>query len=198
MDERLRQSWERFLNPDTLRSNLIIASIFLAGFEILKQSIVGRIEDFYSTGFDSSGITIDPKYETEVLGKNRSPVYASLEWLRESQAIDDVDYASFDSIRQTRNKIAHQIAQMLSGGLPEDYLIQFHNMVSLLAKIEKWWIVNVEIPTNPDFDNAEIDEEGIMPGPVITIRLLLDIALGSENESRYYFNEFFKRQENAR
>jgi hypothetical protein len=197
MDEQLRQSWERFLNPDTLRSNLIIASIFLAAYEILKQSIVERIRNFYSTGFDSSGVMIDSKYEAEVLSKNRSPVYASLAWLKESEAIDDADVAAFDAIRQTRNKIAHEITQMLTEGLPDDCLSRFQEMVNLLAKIEKWWIVNVEISTNPDFDGKEIDENGIMAGPVIIIRLLLDIALGSEQDSRYYFNAFFKRQQNG-
>ena len=194
MDEKLRQSWERFLNPDTLRSNLIVASIFLSAYEILRQSIIERIRDFYTTGFDSSGIIVDPKYQAEVLSKNRSPVYASLEWLKESQAIDESDVAVFDRIRQTRNEIAHEITQMLTRGIPDDLLLRFHEMVDLLAKIEKWWIVNVEIPTNPDFDGEEIDEEGIMPGPVMTIRLLLDIALGSEQESKYYFDEFLKRQ----
>lgn len=197
MDEKVRQSWERFLNPDTLRSNLIVASIFLSAYEILRQSIVERIRDFYSSGFDSSGVTVDPRYEAEVLCKNRSPVYASLAWLKESEAIEEVDVAAFDGIRQTRNEIAHEVTQMLTRGIPNDYLMRFQEMVSLLAKIEKWWIVNVEIPTDPDFDGKEIDEEGIMPGPVITIRLLLDIALGSEQDSKYYFNEFFNRQQNA-
>jgi hypothetical protein len=197
MDEHVRQSWERFLNPETLRSNLIVASIFLAAHETLRQSIIERIRDFYTTGFDSSGFTVDPKYHAEVLSKNRSPVYASLAWLKESHAIDEADVEAFDRIRQTRNEIAHEITQMLTRGIPDDYLLRFHEMVNLLAKIEKWWIVNVEIPTSPDFDGEEIDEDGIMPGPVMTIRLLLDIALGSEQESKYYFDEFLKRQPNV-
>lgn len=197
MEEQLRQSWERFLNPETLRSNLIVSSIFLSAYEILKQSIIERIRDFYTTGFDSSGMIVDPKYETEVLTRNRSPVYASLAWLKDSHAIDEADITAFDEIRKTRNTIAHEIPQMLTRGIPDDYLTRFHEMVDLLAKIEKWWIVNVEIPTDPDFDGKEIDEEGIMPGPVITIRLLLDIALGSEQESKYYVDEFLKRQQSA-
>ena len=197
MDEHVRESWERFLNPDTLRSNLIVSSIFLSAYEILRQSIIERIRDFYTTGFDSSGMIVDPKYETEVLTRNRSPVYASLAWLKESHAIDEADIAAFDGIRKTRNAIAHEIPQMLTGGIPDDCVSRFHEMVNLLARIEKWWIVNVEIPTDPDLDGKEIDDEGIMPGPVITIRLLLDIALGSEEESKYYFDEFLKRQKNV-
>jgi hypothetical protein len=196
-DDKVQRAWERFLNPANLRSNLIVASIFLAAFELLKQSIVERIRDFYCLGFDSGGLKIDPKYESDVLAKNRSPVYASLAWLKESGAIGDTDIAAFDAIRQTRNEIAHQITQVLTEGLKADYVARFQEMVSLLAKIEKWWIVNVEIPTNPDFDGKEIDEDGIVPGPVITLRLLLDIALGSEEESRFYFDEFVKHKSGA-
>ena len=67
-------------------------------------------------------------------------------------------------------------------------------MIDLLHKIEKWWILNVEIPTNPDLDRMEISEEGIVPGQIMTLRLLLDIALGAENESKFYYNEFIKRE----
>ena len=68
------------------------------------------------------------------------------------------------------------------------------NIIELLCKIEKWWILNVEIPTNPDFDGKEIDEDGIVPGPIMTLRLLPDIALGSEEESNFYYKEFIKHR----
>lgn len=38
--------WEDFLNPDVLRPKLISASIYLAAFELLKDAIIERIEDF--------------------------------------------------------------------------------------------------------------------------------------------------------
>jgi hypothetical protein len=55
---------------------------------------------------------------------------------------------------------------MLMEGLPTDFAERFGDMTTLLDKIERWWIVNVEIPTNPDFDgkHEEIDESGIIPG----------------------------------
>src|SRR2546425_12844383 len=114
MDKHTQHAWERFLNPATLRSNLIVASIFLTSFELLKQSIVERVQDFYSVGFDIAGPRIDPKYGTEVLAKNKSRVYASLAWLKESDAIDDTDISNFDKVRETRNEIAHEITRILT------------------------------------------------------------------------------------
>src|ERR1039458_385518 len=36
------QSWEEFLTPEILRNKLISASLYLAAFEMLKDSVVGR------------------------------------------------------------------------------------------------------------------------------------------------------------
>jgi hypothetical protein len=190
MKADLQAKWEEFLNPASLRSKLISASLFLAAFEILKDSIVERIKDFFTSGFDQNGDIIDPKYKQDVLSRNKSHVYASLEWLKEMGAIDDADIAIFDKLKESRNRIAHEMPNLVTGEIPMDPLLLFTKLVNLLRKIEVWWILNVEIPTNPDYDGKEIDVEGIMPGPLITIRLMTDIALGSEEESRIYFNEF--------
>jgi hypothetical protein len=36
-------------------------------------------------------------------------------------------------------------------------------MIALLNKIEKWWIINVDIATDPQFDGEHIDEGGSFP-----------------------------------
>lgn len=194
MDPKVRQSWEEFLNPEVTRPRLIAASIYIAGFEALKDSVVGRIRDFFRTGFDESGDKIDPKYESDVRARNRSPVYASLEWLKEMHAIDDVDLAAFDRVKACRNTLAHTLFSHLgSVGLPPDFEQCFYDMVALLRKIEVWWITNVGIPTDPDYDGQYIDEGGIVPGPVMGIQLLCEIALADDERSRFYYNEFCKR-----
>jgi hypothetical protein len=193
MNDKSQTSWETFLNPAILRPTLIIASVYIAAFELLKAAITDQIRSFYTSGFDQNGWRIGPKYQSEVLSKNPSPVYASLEWLKEAKAIDDADVAAFKRVKKLRNELVHTLTQLLSQGLPADLAERFSEMVSLLDKIERWWIVNVEIPTNPDLEGEEIDEAKVIPGPVIVLRLLVEIALGSEEESRQYINEFIKR-----
>ena len=46
MDEKVKASWERALHPETLKTNIITASIFSMAFEILKSSIIEKIEFF--------------------------------------------------------------------------------------------------------------------------------------------------------
>jgi len=193
MDKDPRVTWENFLNPDVLRPSLMLASIYIATYEILKDSVIGRIRDFFVSGFDGTKEIIDSRYTIEVLNKNKSPLYASLEWLREIEAITDDDIAMFEKVKQRRNDIAHEISQMLSEGLPADFSDRFNNMVYLLDKIERWWIVNFEIQINPDLMKLEIKKDEIVPGPIAGLRMMIDVALGSEEKSRYYFNEFLKK-----
>lgn len=187
-----RDKWEAFLDPDVLRGKLISASIYIAAYEMLKESIVGRIRDFYSTGFTESGPTIPPEYERDVLSRNRSPLYASLMWLLENDAIDDADLVEFEKIKAWRNRLAHEMSGHVVGSLDLGYLEMLTVLAALLKKVETWWIVNVEIPINPDMDGAEIDESGIVPGPSISLQLMIEVALGDPKQSTFYIDEFRK------
>ena len=194
MNKDNQAKWERFLDPEVLRPNLILASIYIAAFEILKNSIIERIRDFYISGFKENNWIISPEYKNNVLSKDKSPTYASLKWLKESEAINDDDIEKFNKIKEYRNLLAHEITKMMMEGLPPEFTERFNDMVALLDKIERWWIINVEIPTNPDFDGKhdEIDESGIVPGPIMSLRMMIDVALGSDETANYYINEFKK------
>ena len=178
MSDTLEQ-WERFLNPDVVRPSLFLATMFITTFEILKDSIVDGIRDFYTNGFDENGPVVGPDYQSKVLSKNKSPLYASLKWLRESDAIDDEDLAAFEKLKETRNLLAHQLFAVVTGQVECLHQAQFDSLVALLRKIGVWWVVNVEISTNPDFDGQEIDEEGIVPGSVLSLQLLIEVASGN-------------------
>lgn len=198
MDPNVKKSWEDFLNPDVTRGRLSAASIYIASFEALKDCIVDRIRDFFCTGFNQSGEIINPRYQSHVLSRNRSPLYASLDWLKELNVIDDVDVEVFERAKACRNKLAHELFSAVSlEGLPSNFDECFADMVALLNKIEVWWIVNVEIPTSPDMDDRDIDEGGIIPGSIMTIKLLQDVALGDEEQSWFYYNEFRRRTEES-
>ena len=74
--------------------------------------------------------------------------------------------------------------------MPADYDLRFAEMVELLRKIERWWIREIEIPTNLGFDDANINPDECIPGLEIGLRLLCDIALGDEETAQFYLNEF--------
>lgn len=47
-------------------------------------------------------------------------------------------------------------------------------------------MVNFEIPANPDFDEKKIDEEGIVPGSVLMLQMMLEVASGNEELLKQY------------
>lgn len=188
--------WERFLDPEVLRPSLFMATMFITTFEILKDSIVDRIRDFYTNGWDENGSIVSPEYQQQVTSRNKSAVYASLEWLLERDVIDQVDFQTFENLKKIRNMLAHQLFSVVTGQVESDHSTQFPVLVELLRKIELWWVINLEIPTNPDFDDQEIDEAGIVPGAVLSLQMLIEVASGNTELLEHWRKMSQRRKDN--
>jgi len=98
----------------------------------------------------------------------------------------------FKLIKSCRNELAHELKDLITKGIELRFLEAFRDLIALLNKIEVWWITNVEIPTDEDFADKEIDESHIIPGPILMLQVILDIALGDDDTSKYYYQEFIK------
>jgi hypothetical protein len=182
------KQWEEFLDPSVVRPRLITAAVYIASFELLKDRLIGRVREFM-THEDHE------QYKADVLSRNRSPVYASLDWLLEMGAVSEVDIATFDKIKDCRNELAHELLNLVgTSGLPAELSMCYEEMVTLLRKVETWWIKEVDIPTNPDFDDREVADTDILPGSVAGLQILRDVALGSEQESRRHLRALWRAQ----
>jgi hypothetical protein len=190
MDEKVRASWEKALHPETLKTNIITASIFSMAYEMLKSSIVEKIESFYINGFDENGMIVSPEYKQKVLSLNRSPLYASLKWLQEKYAINDEDLKKFEHIKKCRNTLVHEMLTFASSGIDFDVAEVFDEMVRLLRKIEIWWFENFEMEINSEAYPEDLDLEQVVPGHVLSLKMLIDVALGPEEEARKYYDYF--------
>ena len=105
---------------------------------------------------------------------------ASLDWLSENEVLNENDRQVFERIRATRNLLAQELPLVVMGSKDSHHVERFHELVALLKKIEVWWVVNMESPVNPDFDGKEIDREGIVPGPVLMLQIMLAVLSGNE------------------
>lgn len=190
MDEKIKASWERVLHPETLKTNIITASIFSMAFEMLKSSIIEKIEGFFINGFDENGMIVSPEYKEKVLSLNRSQLYASLKWLQDMDAIDDEDLKKFEHIKRCRNTLAHEMLTFTSSGVEFDVAEAFEEMISLLRKIEIWWFENFEMAIDPEAYPEDLDVDQVIPGPVWSLQMLIDVALGPEDEARKYYDHF--------
>lgn len=195
MDEKIKASWERVLHPETLKTNIITASIFSMAFEMLKSSIIEKIEGFFINGFDENGIIVGPEYKEKVLSLNRSKLYASLKWLQDMDAIDDKDLEKFEYIKRCRNTLAHEMLMFTSSGVQFDVAEAFKEIIGLLRKIEIWWFENLEMAIDPEAYPEDLDLDQVVPGPVWSIQMLIDVALGPEDEARKYYDYFVAKSD---
>jgi hypothetical protein len=188
---KARESWLKFLNPESLRSNLLLASLYLAAYEILRSSLIDQIRSFFMAGWSAdSGETIDPRYETDVLNLARSPLRASALWLQQNGVIDEHDVAKLDTVREHRNVIAHDLPKFVSSIDAHVEVGLFESICGLVTKVDRWWIAEVEIPTNPDCDGREIDFDGIQSGNMIFLRVLVEVATGRPEGAEFYYRKF--------
>lgn len=181
-----RKNWEDVLNPEIMRERLISVSIFIIAFELLRETIVDNLRAFYADGYDSNGTIVGNAYETEVLSRNRSVVYASLDWLLSHDAINAEDIESYERIKRVRNRVAHELLHVFTKGEKFNLVEEFDPLIALMRKIGTWWIVNVEVPTNPDYDGEEIDEDGIVPGAILSLQIMLEVVSGNSELLDHY------------
>lgn len=189
------KKWEQFLNPEILKSNLILVSLFIAFFESLKDYLVEQPKSFFSVGFSSEeGEIISPEYKEKVLSFDRKNVVnASLLWFKNFEAIKEIDIIDFATLRKYRNKLAHELFDTLFEGLEETIFKEnFDKLMALRIKLEKWWTLNIEIPTSGEEYEKEITDRDIMTGTEIIHQLFSDMLSGDSEKASFYLNELRK------
>lgn len=183
---------EKIMNQLFVKRNLLVASLFVTSFEMLKTSIQDRIKAFlcFDSKFNDEGeleYEISDDYKEQVLEKVISKIdrqkfrdyhlfYSSCLWLKENKIIDETDINELEKIRKHRNLIAHNPLKLLIDNDTNINVELLKKSQELLTKIEKWWIVEYEIPINPDFDEEEIDVNEVGSGTTIFLDYLMEIA----------------------
>jgi len=168
---------EKILDPDRLRNNLILASLYLSAYELLKTTIIDNILNFFSTDYINGKPVKSRQYQDEIIRVDKDLLRASCLWLVKVDVISQDEMEEIQAIRRHRNEIAHELPKLLLDSelnLKLDYFIRIRE---LLGKIELWWVRNFEIPTNPDFDGIEVDDSEIYPSRVIMLDYIISVVL---------------------
>lgn len=192
-----KEKWLRFLEPDNLKDNLIFSSLYIASFESFKDYVVEEVRFFFNTGFSGDNFTFSEKYNSEVLSRDKNVLNATLYWLKDLGAIEDNDIKVYNELRRYRNKLSHELMDLLFEGLPKELPEKFIQIITLRVKIEKWWILNIEIPTNPDFGvSMDMPEKEIITSSQMFNQIILDMLSGDEKKANFYVNELKKNFKN--
>jgi hypothetical protein len=191
---------EKITNQTLIKRNLLVASLFVTSFEMLKTSVQDRIKGFlcFNSSLNSEGeleFEISDDYKTQVLERVIPNIdrrkyrdyhlfYSSCLWLKDNNVINQSEINELEQIRKHRNLISHNPLKLLVDDNTNINVSLLKKSQELLTKIEKWWIIEFEIPVNPDFDGQEIDESQVQSGTSIFLDYLMEIADDEINKNR--------------
>lgn len=179
-----REQWESFLNPEVFKDRLINISMYITIYEMLKDSIINRLKDFYiMTLIGARDLEGEEEYRSKVLSRRKNHLYASISWLIEHEVINEVDKENIEALKNYRNYLAHEMSDIVFNGEIKDLMKNFLCAYQLVHKIENWWIINFEMAINPDFTDAnleDIDIDNIQSGKKLMIDMALSVLSGSK------------------
>lgn len=184
------ESWMKVLHPRILKSNLIATSLYLAAWELFRSSVIAHVSGFYSLGWDGSP-TPSPEYQAQVSSRDKREFRATMRWFKEQGAIVDADFEVADRARQHRNELAHDLPSFITRATHNVDTALMGELCELLRKIDLWWIRNIEIPTNPDFDDVDTDsipDSEIHSGNMIFLGMVFDIVSGNDDGAMKFFD----------
>ncbi|MFZ0594996.1 MAG: hypothetical protein WAM39_31335 [Bryobacteraceae bacterium] len=167
----------RLLGKEVLRDNLAKAGLYVLAYELLKDSIIERPKAFFTLGGSES----DDHYRAEVLSRHQNRLIASCLWFQENGAMSEEEARDVLEFREHRNYIAHQLPDVLLNPVIQVDKEKLDRLFRLLCKIDRWWISEFEIPTNPDFDGQEIAAAEARSGAMEFVAYLISVVYGLDD-----------------
>ncbi|HAT49993.1 MAG: hypothetical protein HQL07_11360 [Nitrospirae bacterium] len=137
-----------------LESQFQLAGIYLLTWEVLKGAIRNRLETFFANGWkiNKCGEMIpDIPSEHINLFTSRDALKNQLNQWKEWGVVTEDDVVAVYVWRNYRNVVAHELEKIV---LDDNAMIipveHIESMLSLLRKIDNWWLLNFEAATDPD------------------------------------------------
>lgn len=191
-NENLRKISE-LLNPEVFKSNLILASIYIAYFENTIDYIIDQPRTFFSDSCTSEkGFIPSPDYKQKVLNlAPNNPLKASLYWFKDLNGISEIDIENFGTLRKYRNKLAHELSKILldEGLIIKDFTNNLSKLFELRIKIERYWFFNFEIDFM-EIENAEnLKETDVTTGGQMIYKLFMDLLSDDKDIKKTIFSK---------
>lgn len=196
----------KVLSPDVLRTNLLLSSLYLTAYEMLKMAIVEDIKDFF---IFQSEITDDIEkemlkslqkelverfresyqndvdtYENEVGisldDRDKTGLIPSCKWLQKHGALSEADIDEIKVFRDHRNEIAHKLPTILVGEGFNIKVEYFQRMRALIHKIGVFWARNdllFDPVTFDEIDLQDVSDEEIISGRGSLLELITNAVV---------------------
>ena len=199
-ESAFRFSPEKFLDETTIRQNLILSSLYLFLFEVLKFAIMEDARDSLTltasledaTGeittwevmFEESErrqARVAAAYKKRLGDLHKKKWKASCLFLEAIEVLDKQDVDDLGTVEAHRNEIAHELPRLLTA---EDLDVNLRHLVrmrEILGKIEAWQ-VSIEVAISPELEGKEIRSSRIVVADHI-VSVALSAIYGDEGEN---------------
>ncbi|HXA04639.1 MAG TPA: hypothetical protein VNY30_07365 [Bryobacteraceae bacterium] len=168
---------KRLLSREVLKENLCKAALYLIGYEMLTESIIRRPEGFFTMG----GAEAQTRYKTKVLSLDRDKLIASCKWFEKSGVLTAEEIEEIRAIRKHRTDIAHEMPNVILNADQQVDELKLASMYRLISKIDRWWLMEIEIPCDEAFDGQEIDPSDVKSGKMEFFKLLIASVYGHDS-----------------
>jgi hypothetical protein len=170
--ESYRATLEVKLQPTRIRSTLAFAGLYQITHELIKESVMDELRNFYFAGIDETGILVDePRYAAEVLALDpkRRKMRGSLLWPVKSGAITQAQADRLDEIYDHRHELTHELAKYIVDPAHEPDMRLFTDAVEILRDVLRYWTL-VEIEIGSFGDHGVVDVDDVVPGRLLLLR----------------------------
>jgi hypothetical protein len=185
-------------NGEQVRRQFILAGLLLTIFERFKKYVVGQVDSFFSNQFTFENDDIvyvrGEKFKELVKQKGKGEpgqhsnkdFRAALHWFCDLDAISKDELEEIERIYVLRNAIGHELFEIIADDRKApltlwDILTTF----AVYVKIVRWWVKEVEMTTDPDFDQDQYDStdfDGIESADTLFLRSVIRKALSNDDE----------------
>lgn len=166
----------RHIAPGMTRQLLAIAGAYLVAYELVKSNVIDGVRGFYTFGWNKeSGFVISDEYREDVRNRSDHELDACLSWLVDREALSVGEAASVHRLRDERNKVAHEVAELLvepNFALDLQPLLDAHTVLKRLAV----FFGGIDVDTDPAYDGQEVDRDSIESGVSLLYAHLLQAA----------------------
>ena len=185
--------FQNVCDKNALQENLTFIALYIGLYESFADTVESHVESFFCNDafLDKNGkIRYKPSEEYVEEIKNRSvddkgnhnTLKSTMLWFVENGALTQDDYRLLLELKQLRNSFAHKMPQDLWSGLYEEHAKALGDLLSLYRKIERWWIVEIEIPIAGNDVPEGYDADGVTSGILLTFDMMINTLYNGKSE----------------
>lgn len=157
--EQEDQKLHNISDKETLQSNLTFIALFVGMYEDFADRVQQRVELLlcdraYVDSRNRLRVAKGKAYN-EIIRKrqvdgrgHRDILKASVLWLVDQKVIKKEEYETFLELKTLRNRLTHQMSQVVWDGLQKEEIEKLMVLFDLYEKVDRWWLDEVELPVN--------------------------------------------------